>query len=127
MKSMLATLGVSAVALGSSLHGAEAKKTFYEIDGQRYSYENKDPQQVAAARKRIEAANAAEAAKAKADAELAKNPFAGMFGSKAQRDAAQAKAQLEQLIAEQSQGTAATRRERTPLTETDDRRKQAQE
>jgi hypothetical protein len=127
MKTMLATLGVSAIALGFTLHGAEAKKIYYEINGQRYSYENKDPQQVAAARKRIEAANAADAAKAKADAERAKNPFAAMFGSQAQRDAAQAKAQLEQLISEQDQGTAAVRRQRTSQTQADDRRKQAEE
>jgi FtsZ-interacting cell division protein ZipA len=128
MKRMLATLGVSAIALGSMFHGAEAKMIFYQINGQRYSYENKDPQQVAAARKRIEAANAADAAKAKADAERAKNPFATVFGSQAQRDADQAKAQLEQLLSEQEQGVAAEKRQRTSQTQMDDRRrKQAEE
>lgn len=68
----------------------------YEIDGQRYSYSTNNIQQVKEARQRIEAANAAAAAKARAEAERAANPFARIFGSQAQREAAEAQARLSQ-------------------------------
>jgi FtsZ-interacting cell division protein ZipA len=107
MNKTLTILGASAIALGLLAGNAQAKKVFYEVNGQRYSYETTDPDQVAAARKRIEAANAADAAKAKAEAERASNPLAAVFGSPAQQEAVDTKARLDQLIAEQDKAAAA--------------------
>jgi hypothetical protein len=97
----LITLGASVVALGALLGGVEAKTVFYEINGQRYSYDTNNRQQTATARKRIEAAKSAEAATAQAAAERASNPLVAIFGSQTQREAAAAQAQLQQVIAEQ--------------------------
>jgi hypothetical protein len=97
----LITLGASVVALGALLGGVEAKTVFYEINGQRYSYDTNNRQQTATARKRIEAAKTAEAATAQAAAERASNPLVAIFGSQTQREAAAAQAQLQQVIAEQ--------------------------
>jgi hypothetical protein len=97
----LITLGASVVALGALLGGVEAKTVFYEINGQRYSYDTNNRQQTATARKRIEAAKSAEAATAQAAAERASNPLVAIFGSQTQREAAAAQAQLQQIIAEQ--------------------------
>src|SRR5215213_4928759 len=97
----LITLGASVVALGALLGGVEAKIVFYEINGQRYSYDTNNRQQTATARKRIEAAKSAEAATAQAAAERASNPLVAIFGSQTQREAAAAQAQLQQVIAEQ--------------------------
>ena len=111
MNKIIAMLGTSALTLGVMLHGAEARKVSYEINGQRYTYETNDPEQVVAARQRIEAANAADAAKAKANAERAGNPLVGIFGSQAQREAEAAKARLDQLIAEQEKAAAERRQQ----------------
>ena len=97
----LMTLGASVVALGAFLGGVEAKTVFYEINGQRYSYDTNNRQQTATARKRIEAAKAAEAATAQAAAERASNPLVAIFGSQTQREAEAAQAQLQQIVAEQ--------------------------
>src|SRR3954467_7577393 len=88
MIKVLTTLGASVVALGALLGGVEAKTVFYEINGQRYSYDTNSLQQTATARKRIEAAKAAEAAMAQAAAERASNPLVAIFGSQTQREAA---------------------------------------
>jgi hypothetical protein len=101
MTKVLMTLGASVVALGALLGGVEAKTVFYEINGQRYSYDTNNRQQTAAARKRIEAAKTAEAATAQAAAERASNPLAAIFGSQTQREADAAQAQLQQIVAEQ--------------------------
>jgi hypothetical protein len=101
MTKVLMTLGASVVALGALLGGVEAKTVFYEINGQRYSYDTNNRQQTAAARKRIEAAKTAEAAMAQAAAERASNPLAAIFGSRTQREAEAAQAQLQQIVAEQ--------------------------
>ena len=101
MIKVLTTLGASVVALGAFLGGVEAKTVFYEINGQRYSYDTNNRQQTAAARKRIEAAKTAEAAMAQAAAERASNPLAAIFGSQTQREAEAAQAQLQQIVAEQ--------------------------
>jgi alkylhydroperoxidase family enzyme len=101
MIKVLTTLGASVVALGAFLGGVEAKTVFYEINGQRYSYDTNNRQQTATARKRIEAAKTAEAATAQAAAERASNPLVAIFGSQTQREAAAAQAQLQQVIAEQ--------------------------
>jgi NADH dehydrogenase/NADH:ubiquinone oxidoreductase subunit G len=101
MTKVLMTLGASVVALGALLGGVEAKTVFYEINGQRYSYDTNNRQQTAAARKRIEAAKTAEAAMAQAAAERASNPLVALFGSQTQREAEAAQAQLQQIVAEQ--------------------------
>src|SRR4051794_24345311 len=109
MTKVLMTLGASVVALGTLVGGVEAKTVFYEINGQRYSYDNNNRQQTASARKRIEAAKTAEAATAQAAAERASNPLVAVFGSQTQREAEVAQAQLQQIIAEQE---AADKRQR---------------
>jgi NADH dehydrogenase/NADH:ubiquinone oxidoreductase subunit G len=101
MIKVLTTLGASVVALGAFLGGVEAKTVFYEINGQRYSYDTNNRQQTATARKRIEAAKTAEAATAQAAAERVSNPLVAIFGSQTQREAEAAQAQLQQIVAEQ--------------------------
>lgn len=112
MTRILALMGASTVALGVMIMTAEARKVSYEINGQLYSYETTDPKEVAIARKRIEAANAADAAKAKAEAELKRNPLAGILGTQTQREAAQAQERLREVLEEQAQAEAALKRER---------------
>lgn len=107
MNRIAVTFGASVLALGTMIAGVEGKTAFYEINGQRYSYDTNDRRQIAAARKLIDAANAADAAKTKAEAERTSNPLAALFGSQIQREAAEAKVRLEQLIAEQAQASAA--------------------
>jgi membrane protein involved in colicin uptake len=94
-------------ALGAMTCGAEAKKVYYEIDGQRYWYSTNNRQQVREARERINAANAADAAKAKAQAERAANPLAAVFGSPAQAAAKEAEARARQAVAGQPGSAAA--------------------
>ena len=110
MTKVLTTLGASVVALGALLGGVEAKTVFYEINGERYSYDTNNRQQTANARQRIEAAKTAEAATAQAAAERASNPLVAIFGSQTQREGAAAQAQLQQIIAEQE--AAAGKRQR---------------
>ena len=80
MIKVLTMLGATGVALGALLGGVEAKTVFYEINGQRYSYDTNNRQQTVAARKRIEAAKTAEAATAQAAAERASNPLVAILG-----------------------------------------------
>jgi hypothetical protein len=87
-----------AVALAAMIGGAQAKMVRYEINGQVYWYSTNNRQQTEEARQRISAANAAAAAKSKADAELAANPLAGIFGSETQRQAKDAQARFEQAV-----------------------------
>jgi NADH dehydrogenase/NADH:ubiquinone oxidoreductase subunit G len=117
MTKVLTTLGASVVALGALLGGVEAKTVFYEINGQRYSYDTNNRQQTATARTRIEAAKTAEAAKAQAAAERASNPLVAIFGSQTQREAEAAQAQLQQIIAEQE--AAGKRQPAVPATKDD--------
>lgn len=93
---VLPLAGLAILALGAVAGGAQAKMVTYEVDGQRYSYSTNNLQQTAAARRHMEAAKAAAAAKAKADAERAASPLTAVFGSQTQREAAQARAALEQ-------------------------------
>jgi hypothetical protein len=79
MKWMAPVLGVATVALGVSV--ADAKMVRYEVNGERFSFSTKDRAQFELARQRINAANAAVAARAKANAELAANPLVRAFGS----------------------------------------------
>jgi hypothetical protein len=87
-----------AVALAAMIGGAQAKMVRYEINGQTYWYSTNNRQQTEEARQRISAANAAAAAKSKADAELAANPLAGIFGTETQRQAKDAQARFEQAV-----------------------------
>jgi hypothetical protein len=105
MKKQLALIGATAIALGITVQSVEAKKVTYEINGKRYSYSTNNRQQVATARKRIEAAKAADA-KAKAEAERAKNPLVSLFGSQAQRDAAESQSKVDQAATGKSAASA---------------------
>lgn len=125
MNKTLRIVAASSFMIGAAIGGAEAKKVSYDINGQRFTYDTNDPAQVEIARKRIDAANAADAAKAKADAERVQNPLSATFGSQLQREAQQAKARLDQVLAEQAQADAALKRQRAARDE--QRRKQAQE
>ncbi|MBF9232222.1 hypothetical protein [Microvirga alba] len=111
MNKILILCGATAIALGVASESAEAKKVFYDINGERFSYESNDPQQAESARKRIDAANAAYATRTKADTERAATPLVGIFGSHAQSEAAQAQEQLEQVMAEQGEADAARKQE----------------
>jgi len=122
-----ASAGASVLALYLMSGGAEARKVSYEIDGRQYTYDTNDPHQVESARKRIEAANAADAARAKAEAEKAAMPLVSVFGSPAQKEAAQAKARLEQVLAEQEAADAARKQERSAAKETQSRRQSEDE
>ncbi|QFU16971.1 hypothetical protein [Microvirga thermotolerans] len=116
--------GLATAVLALALMGtaAEARKVSYEINGKRYTYDTNDPHQVESARKRIEAANAADAARAKAEAEKASMPLVSVFGSQAQKEAAEAKARLERVLAEQDAADAARRQERAAAKESQSRR-----
>src|SRR4051794_40068773 len=80
------------------LGGAQAKMVRYEINGQRYSYNTNDREQVQEARRRLAAANVAYAAWLKAEAERASNPLAPVLGSPAQREAAEAQTRLKHFL-----------------------------
>jgi hypothetical protein len=99
MKKLLVAFGATILAQGLVPEPAAAKTIKYEINGQVYAYESTRPQEVAVARKLIEAANAADKAQAEADAERARNPLATIFGSQAQRAARSARENLEKVIA----------------------------
>ena len=88
----------AAVASLAMLGAAQAKMVRYEINGQRYSYNTNNRQQVEEARRRIAAANGADAARVKAEAERASNPLATVLGSPTQREAAEALARLKQVM-----------------------------
>jgi hypothetical protein len=92
-------LGIAIFSACLFAASAEAKLIRYEIDGQSYSYSTNNIQQTKEARRRIEAAAAAEAAKTRAAAEAAGNPWVRIFGSPAQREAADAQARVKQLVA----------------------------
>ena len=96
----------AALALGAMIGRAEARMVHYEINGQRYSYSSNNRAQVAEARQRIEAASTADAAKRRADTELAGNPLLKIVGSPAQREAAEAQARLQKLLSEEQRAAA---------------------
>ena len=87
--------GLASLAM---LGGAQAKMVRYEINGQRYSYNTNNREQVEEARRRIAAANAAYAAWLKAQAERASNPLARVLGSPTQREATAAQARLRHVL-----------------------------
>src|SRR3954465_12652922 len=80
------------------LGGPQAKMVRYEINGQRYSYNTNNREQVEEARRRIAAANAAYAAWLKGEAERASNPLARVLGSPTQREAAEAQTRLRHVL-----------------------------
>jgi len=126
MGRLFTTLGVSVVAFGTLIGSVQAKTVFYEINGQRYSYDTSNRKQAAAARKQLEAAKAAEAAQAKAAAERASNPLVALFGSQTQREAAEAQAQLEKILSDQQQAAAASKDQRSsPASKAEDLAKAA--
>ena len=92
-------LGVASVLLGVSVASVQAKVVRYDINGQRFAYSTNNRAQVQLARQRISAAQAAAAARTKADAELAANPLAGVFGSQSQKEAKAAEAHLASILA----------------------------
>ncbi|WP_445504980.1 hypothetical protein [Microvirga sp. G4-2] len=95
-------LAASAVTLVVMSSGAEARKVSYEINGKRYSYSTNNRAETEEAKKRIAAAKALEAAKAKADEERSKHPLVAAFGSTTQREAKQAEERLKQLLPEET-------------------------
>jgi hypothetical protein len=86
--------GLASLVIG----GAQAKMVRYEINGQRYSYNTNNREQVEEARRRLAAANAAYAAWVKAEAERASNPLARVLGSPTLREAAEAQARLRHVL-----------------------------
>ncbi len=111
MKRILAIGGASALTLGVLVDCVEARPRSFEVGGRRYPYETSNSQQVAAARKLIDAANAADAAKAKADVENTANPLVRILGSQTQREATEAQARLDQAIAAHEQASAPVQRQ----------------
>ncbi|WP_262270978.1 hypothetical protein [Microvirga yunnanensis] len=98
MKKTLILLGATIVTNGMMFSGAEARLVRYEINGKQYSYSTNNIAQTAEARKRIAAAKAAEAAKAKAETEKARNPLAAAFGSATQKEAKATEERLQQIL-----------------------------
>jgi hypothetical protein len=89
---------ILALVLGA-VSPATTKLRRYELNGQTFSYSDRNPRQRAEARQRIEAANRASAARAQAEAEVRANPLARIFGSQTQRQAAEAEAEVRELLA----------------------------
>ena len=92
-------LFVGGLASLAMLGGSQARMVRYEINGQRYSYNTNNRQQVEEARRRLAAANAAYAARLKAEAERRANPLVRVLGSPTQREAAEALARLRHVMA----------------------------
>ncbi len=99
MRKTFTLLGASVVIFGIMNSAGEARLVRYEINGKQYSYSTNNIAQTAEAKKRIAAAKAAEAAKAKAVAEKSKFPLTAAFGSQAQKDAEETEKQLRQILA----------------------------
>jgi len=99
MSRKLVGCGFAALVACAAAGSAQAKLIRYEVDGKRYSYSTNNIQQTREARRRIEAANAANAARERAEAERAANPIVKIFGSQTQRQAAEAQARLQQTLA----------------------------
>jgi len=100
-------IGAVALVVGALTGEAKAKVVQYEINGQLYSYDTDDRPLAEKAQRLIEAARAAEAAKAQAAAERARFPLVNLLGSPAQREAVQAQARLQQIIPEAHQAASA--------------------
>ncbi len=111
MRKIVIAAGTFALVFSVLAECAEAKTMVFEVAGRRYSYETSKVQQVAAARKLIEAANAADAARAAADAEREANPLVKIIGSQAQKAAAEAQTRLAEAISTYEQETAAMQRQ----------------
>ncbi len=92
-------LFVGGFASLAMLGGSQARMVRYEINGQRYSYNTNNREQVEEARRRLAAANAAYAARLKAEAERRANPLVRVLGSHTQREAAEALARLRHVMA----------------------------
>ena len=114
MSKSILCFAASALALGAMVGAAQAKMVRYEINGQHYSYSTNNRQQTEEARQRISAANAADAARAKAEAERRTNPLASILGSPTQREAAAAQARLQQLLSSPGAPVAAAEKPTPP-------------
>jgi hypothetical protein len=101
MRKNIVLLGAAGISASLVAGSAEAKLIRYEINGQRYSYSTNNRQQTLEARERIAAAAAAESAQARADKEAAANPLVRLFGSPAQREAAQSLSRVQQVAPSQ--------------------------
>jgi len=100
-----ACLGAVAIVFLVLTPEARAKMVYYEINGQRYSYSTTNRREMQRARQLINAANAWDAAKAKAQAERSVNPLVAIFGSTAQREAREAEARVQQVLSRPRMGS----------------------
>jgi hypothetical protein len=100
-------VGVALSCLFLVGNDALAKVGSYQIHGQTYTYQTTDPQQVRMARERINAARAADQARARATAEASANPLVRIVGSHTQTAAAQADAELKRTLSTNGLGVAA--------------------
>src|SRR3954468_3131200 len=91
-------LGVATMVWALSVAAVDAKTVRYEVNGQTFSYSTKNRARVKIARQRIDAANKAAAARAKANAELAANPLVRVFGSQTENEAKAAEANLSGVL-----------------------------
>ena len=97
----IVAVAAASLCIFVSLKGsASAVTKSYEVGGRLYKYDSRDPLQVRAAQKLTDAANSADAARARAEAERASNPLVRLLGSKVQTDAIQLQKHLERAIAE---------------------------
>jgi hypothetical protein len=85
---------------------ADAKVVSYQINGQTYTYDTLDRQQVRIARERINAAKTADEARARASAEASANPLVRILGSQAQTEATRADAELKRTLSTNGYGVA---------------------
>ena len=104
------------MAFLSTLGSVEARKVYYEVDGQRYSYSTNNRQQTKEAHSRIEAAKARSSSRARGDAERAANPLAGIFGQ-APRPAAEGSGAAEPAQAEPVSDVGSIRRRTSRVAE----------
>jgi hypothetical protein len=95
----VALVGPALLGVFMPLSAAEAKRIRYDIDGQTYSYDSNDRGQAAIAQERIQAAKAADEARAKASAQRRASPWVRLFGSPVQTEADMAEAALKRALA----------------------------
>jgi hypothetical protein len=95
----LGLVGAALLIVVAPPHAAHAKRISYDIDGQTYSYDTGDREQIEIARERINAANAVDEIRVRAAAELSANPLVRFFGSELQTELARAEAELKRTLA----------------------------
>jgi hypothetical protein len=92
-------IGAALMGVFLTLSAAEAKRIGYVIDNQTYNYDSNDRGQAAIAQERIQAAKAADEARAKASAQRRASPWVRLFGSPVQTEADMAEAALKRALA----------------------------